>query len=99
MLVLPYDPGRPPEDPPPDAERLMWYLAERVALDHVPDAHGWCRAPSCLARHESFPCVGVRLANVGRLWAALGPWVEHEPGTVVPRGSGWPSPGTQNGSR
>jgi hypothetical protein len=82
---LPYDPARPPEDPPEGAERLMWYLAERVAMDHVPDVRGRCCAPSCLARRESFPCVGVRLANVGRLWAAFGPWAEPEPGVVVPR--------------
>lgn len=90
IYVLPYDPARPPENPPPGAEQVMWYLAERVALDHVPDSHGWCRAPSCQARQESFPCVGVRLANVGRLWAALGPWAEHEPGIVLARRQGWP---------
>jgi hypothetical protein len=90
VYVLPYDPAQPADEPPPGAERLMWYLAERVALDHVPDAHGVCRAPSCRAGRESFPCVGVRLANVGRLWAALGPWAEYEPGTVVPRTPGSP---------
>jgi len=63
----------------------MWYLAEQIALDHVPDTHGRCRAPSCVARHEPFPCSGTRMANVGRLWAALGPWAEDQPGTVIPR--------------
>ena len=87
----PYDPARPAEDPPEGAERLMCYLAERVAMDHVPDGRGWCRAPSCLARHEAFPCVGIRMANVGRLWAALGPWAEHQPGRVVPRQTPRPS--------
>jgi len=99
LLVVPYDPCRPPEDPPQGAERLMWYLAERVALDHVPDGHGRCRAPSCATRHESFPCVGVRLANVGRLWAALGPWTEPEPGTVVPRKPRAPSPGFEDSAQ
>jgi hypothetical protein len=85
LLPMSSDPARLPEEPPQGAERLMWYLAERVALDRISDARGRCRAPSCLARRESFPCVGVRPANVGRLWAAFGPWAEPEPGIVVPR--------------
>lgn len=81
----PYDVARLAADPPEGVERFMWYLAEQVATDHVPDVHGWCRAPSCLARNEAYPCLGVRLANVGRIQAALGPGAHDERGGTIVR--------------
>ncbi|HEX6499321.1 MAG TPA: hypothetical protein VF054_09860 [Micromonosporaceae bacterium] len=61
MYPLPFDPDRPPEQPPPPAagHPELWRVAVRLHRHHTPPATGTDRCGAC---HAPWPCFGRRLA-------------------------------------
>jgi len=59
----PFDPDRPPLDPPPACiNRLMWQVARRLFSDHEPGVDGGC----VICRpFQLYPCVARQLADIG----------------------------------
>jgi len=70
-MALLFDPEDPPEAPPKGSHPLIWRLAWTMWTEHQQDITGCCRASSCRARWQEWPCEQHHLAVAG-LNAATG---------------------------
>ena len=71
---LPYDPERPPREPPTDADPLTWMLAYGLHVEHQPGTDGFCSALACRPHAKLWPCDASALARSGFLdavWSAM----------------------------
>jgi hypothetical protein len=60
---LPFDPQRPPVDPPLGCvDLLLWRCARQVFDDHQPGLDGFCVV---CRPHRFYPCPGRELADLG----------------------------------
>ncbi len=70
-MILPYHLNDPPEEPPEGCDRLLWFMAWSLHVEHQPGPDGLCLAGSCGgARPNPWPCNGSKLAQAGFLAAA-----------------------------
>lgn len=68
MYEVPFDPERPPEEPPPGIPQpMLWRLARRLFTDHQCSAAGTgpALALRCRTCGDPWPCRGRRLAERG----------------------------------
>lgn len=74
--ALPFDPGNPPDEPPPEVVRPMtWRLALRLHRDHSPLPGIAPTGPNvCRACADPWPCSGRQIAVRGLLAAWRPGW-------------------------
>jgi len=83
-MALLFDPEDPPEVPPKGSHPLIWRLAWMMWTEHQQDITGCCRASSCRARWQEWPCEQHHLAVSG-LHAAPGNRRKAPPNRAQPR--------------
>jgi hypothetical protein len=75
----PFDPDDPPGQAPAGAHVMIWNMAYRIFTEHRPEPDGTCRAGTCRAAANRWPCPPAELARAGFVEACR-PITEHGPG-------------------
>ena len=64
-MLIPFDAANPPEEPPVDADRLLWAVAYELRAAHRSDSTGFCQSPACRGDFQLAPCKAAKLAEAG----------------------------------
>jgi hypothetical protein len=72
VFTIPFDLARPPHDPPPRSDPLLWSVASELAQSHYGSTEGRCM--TCEPSNAG-ECDAHRLAVAGMIVAAAGPLI------------------------